>query len=402
MQEKVLSSKKNGMAMMILFILLYAAATALAIIGSIFHCIPMAAVGFIWLSLGWIPFLGLKVLKPQEALVLTLFGNYVGTLKDDGFYWVNPFCTAVNPAAKTKLNQSGDVDGGNAAKSVLTLAAAGTSGSSNSSYVSKKISLKIMTLNNNRQKINDCLGNPVEIGIAVIWRVTDTAKAVFNVDNYKEYLSLQCDSALRNIVRIYPYDVAPNVDTTGDGVADEGSLRGSSEIVAGRIRDEIQQKVAEAGLEIIEARITYLAYAPEIAAVMLQRQQASAIIDARKMIVDGAVGMVEMALERLNENNVVELDEERKAAMVSNLLVVLCGNHDAQPPGQRNRFRSGFLQSFMIRLPPGRRMISAPSTARSSICLLNASGSVKRTGNMFPTLWMSRRNWILSEFSYLS
>ena len=251
------------MAMMILFILLYAAATALAIIGSIFHCIPMAAVGFIWLSLGWIPFLGLKVLKPQEALVLTLFGNYVGTLKDDGFYWVNPFCTAVNPAAKTKLNQSGDVDGGNAAKSVLTLAAAGTSGSSNSSYVSKKISLKIMTLNNNRQKINDCLGNPVEIGIAVIWRVTDTAKAVFNVDNYKEYLSLQCDSALRNIVRIYPYDVAPNVDTTGDGVADEGSLRGSSEIVTGRIRDEIQQKVAEAGLEIIEARITYLAYAPE-------------------------------------------------------------------------------------------------------------------------------------------
>ena len=157
MQEKVLSSKKNGMAMMIRFSFLYEAVTARAIIGSIFHCIPMAAVGFIWLSLGWIPFLGLKVLKPQEALVLTLFGNYVGTLKDDGFYWVNPFCTAVNPAAKTKLNQSGDVDGGNAAKSVLTLAAAGTSGSSNSSYVSKKISLKIMTLNNNRQKINDCL-----------------------------------------------------------------------------------------------------------------------------------------------------------------------------------------------------------------------------------------------------
>ena len=195
----------------------------------------------------------------------------------------------------------------------------------------KKISLKIMTLNNNRQKINDCLGNPVEIGIAVMWKVVDTAKAVFNVDNYKEYLSLQCDSALRNIVRIYPYDIAPGVDTTGDGVADEGSLRGSSEVVAGRIRDEIQQRVNEAGIKIIEARITYLAYAPEIAAVMLQRQQASAIIDARKMIVDGAVGMVEMALERLNENNVVTLDEERKAAMVSNLLVVLCGNHDAQP-----------------------------------------------------------------------
>ena len=330
MKEKVLDNKKNGMSMMLLFILLYCAATAATIISAIYQCIPVMVIGIVWLSLGWIPFCGLRVLKPQEALVLTLFGKYVGTLKNDGFYWVNPFCTAVNPAAKTKLNQSGDVDGGNAAKSVFTLST-GTASSASSTYVSKKISLKIMTLNNNRQKINDCLGNPVEIGIAVMWRVTDTAKAVFNVDNYKEYLSLQCDSALRNIVRIYPYDVAPNIDTTGDGVADEGSLRGSSEIVAGRIRDEIQQKVADAGLEIIEARITYLAYAPEIAAVMLQRQQASAIIDARKMIVDGAVGMVEMALERLNENNVVELDEERKAAMVSNLLVVLCGNHDAQP-----------------------------------------------------------------------
>ncbi|MCF0122992.1 MAG: SPFH domain-containing protein, partial [Ruminiclostridium sp.] len=195
----------------------------------------------------------------------------------------------------------------------------------------KKLSLKIMTLNNSRQKINDCLGNPVEIGIAVTWRVVDTAKAVFDVDNFKEFLSLQCDSALRNIVRIYPYDVAPGVDTTGDGVADEGSLRGSSEVVAVRIRDEIQSKVQEAGLEIIEARITYLAYASEIAAVMLQRQQASAIIDARKMIVEGAVGTVEMALERLAQSSMVELDEERKAAMVSNLLVVLCGSHDAQP-----------------------------------------------------------------------
>ncbi|MBQ5311149.1 MAG: SPFH domain-containing protein, partial [Oscillospiraceae bacterium] len=187
------------------------------------------------------------------------------------------------------------------------------------------------TLNNNKQKINDCLGNPVEIGIAVMWKVTDTAKAVFEVDNYKEYLSLQCDTALRNIVRLYPYDVAENIDTTGDGIADEGSLRGSSEIVAKRIRDEIQERVEIAGIEIIEARITYLAYAPEIAAAMLQRQQASAVVDARKLIVDGAVGMVEMALDQLSEKNVVELDDERKAAMVSNLLVVLCGNHDAQP-----------------------------------------------------------------------
>ena len=271
----------------------------------------------------WFVILGLKVLKPQEALVLTLFGRYKGTLKGEGFYFVNPFCQAVNPAAGTKLSQSGDVS---EEVSVLTLKA-----TNSAQPPSKKMSLKIMTLNNSRQKINDCLGNPIEIGIAVTWRIVDTAKAAFNVDNYKEYLSLQCDAALRNIVRIYPYDVAENVDTTGDGVADEGSLRGSSEVVAKRIREEIQSHVDEAGIEIIESKITYLAYAPEIAAVMLQRQQASAIIDARKMIVDGAVGMVEMALSRLNEGGMVELDEERKAAMVSNLLVVLCGNHDAQP-----------------------------------------------------------------------
>ncbi len=269
---------------------------------------------------------GLKVLKPQEALVLTLFGKYVGTLKEDGFYFVNPFCTSVNPAARTKLNQSGDVN-----DSAALMAIANKTAGNSVEPASNKISLKIMTLNNNKQKINDCLGNPIEIGIAVTWKIVDTAKAVFNVDNYKEFLSLQCDSALRDIVRIYPYDVAPNVDTTGDGISDEGSLRGSSEIVADRIRGEIQKRVEEAGIEIVEARITYLAYAPEIAAVMLQRQQASAIIDARKMIVEGAVGMVEMALERLSDNHTVELDEERKAAMVSNLLVVLCGNRDAQP-----------------------------------------------------------------------
>ena len=259
------------------------------------------------------------MLKPQEAVVLTLFGKYYGTLKGDGFYFVNPFVTAINPAANTRLNQSGDVKAG---------IPAGTAGYE---MPSKKLSMKIMTLNNTRQKINDCLGNPIEIGIAVTWKIVDTAKAVFNVENYKEFLSLQCDAALRNIVRIYPYDVAKNVDTTGDGQADEGSLRGSSEIVADRIKKEIQERVNLAGIEIVESRITYLAYAPEIAAAMLQRQQASAIIDARKMIVDGAVGMVELALERLNENHVVDLDEERKAAMVSNLLVVLCGNHDAQP-----------------------------------------------------------------------
>ena len=337
MEEKILTTKKNGMAVLLLTSLLYLAAVAVCVLSSVSmsnDITPLNITGLvlsiIWLALGWIPFAGLKV-KPQEALVLTLFGKYIGSLKDSGFYFVNPFSIGVNPAAKTKLSQSGDVDNHSKKDTSIASLLGSNSLSLSDESSNKKISLKIMTLNNSRQKINDCLGNPIEIGIAVTWRVVDTAKAVFNVDNYKEYLSLQCDGALRNIVRIYPYDTAPDIDTTGDGKADEGSLRGSSEIVAARIRDEIQKKVADAGLEIIEARITYLAYAPEIAAVMLQRQQASAIIDARKMIVDGAVGMVEMALDQLNEKGVVELDEERKAAMVSNLLVVLCGNHDTQP-----------------------------------------------------------------------
>ncbi len=341
-----MDNKKHGMATLLIVIAVYVIAIIGLIIGSNIAGsydaleemnnpasmatpnpvgVAIIIISMIAMCLSWLPLCGLRILKPQEALVLTLFGKYIGTIKGEGFYAVNPFCSSVNPAARTRLNQSNDVnnDSSEALPSVV--------GKNAFSAESKKISLKIMTLNNNRQKINDCLGNPIEIGIAVMWRVADTAKAVFNVDNYKEYLSLQCDSALRNVVRIYPYDVAPDVDTTGDGIADDGSLRGSSEIVANRIRDEIQSRVDEAGIEVLEARITYLAYAPEIAAVMLQRQQASAVIDARKMIVDGAVGMVEMALDRLKANGVIELDEERKAAMVSNLLVVLCGNQNAQP-----------------------------------------------------------------------
>ena len=312
MTEKILTTKKNGMLMLLSCLAVMILSIVLFVIGiEVSPLIGIPALILLFVSL--IALAGLKILKPQEALVLTLFGNYVGTIKGEGFYWVNPFCSAVNPAARTVLNQSGDVK------------------ASAANETGMKMSLKIMTLSNNKQKINDCLGNPVEIGIAVMWRITDTAKAAFNVDNYKAFLSLQCDSALRNIVRLYPYDTAPGIDTTGDGIADDGSLRGSSEIVANRIKEEIQGRVEEAGLEIVDARITYLAYAPEIAAVMLQRQQASAVVDARKLIVDGAVGMVEMALERLSANGTVELDEERKAAMVSNLLVVLCGNKDAQP-----------------------------------------------------------------------
>ena len=249
MTEKLLTTHKNGMGMLLLTIVLYIVAAALVIFGGIRGGGVVGSVaivlGILWICFGWILFLGLKVLKPQEALVLTLFGKYVGTLKGEGFYYVNPFCSAVNPAARTKLNQSGDVDGGVRKGIVLSTASQGAEASVE--MTSKKISLKIMTLNNSRQKINDCLGNPIEIGIAVMWKVTDTAKAVFNVDNYKEYLSLQCDAALRNIVRLYPYDVAPGVDTTGDGVADEGSLRGSSEVVAQRIRDEIHARVGTRG-----------------------------------------------------------------------------------------------------------------------------------------------------------
>jgi len=264
--------------------------------------------------IGPILYAGLKILKPNEALVLTLFGKYYGTLKGEGFYFVNPFVSAVNPGSKTTSTGTISVETSGHDKNVRDI---------NLHVTSKKISLKAMTLNNDKQKINDALGNPIVIGIVVIWRVVNTAKAVFNVDNYNEFLSIQCDSALRNIVRLYPYD------TFGDD--NEKTLRGSSVEVAGKLQAEIQDKVEAAGLEIMEARITHLSYAPEIAAAMLQRQQASAIIDARQMIVEGAVGMVEMALEKLNQNEIVQLDEERKAAMVSNLLVVLCGNKDAQP-----------------------------------------------------------------------
>jgi len=279
----------------------------LAVIGGLY--------GFV---IGPLLYVGLKILKPNEALVLTLFGRYFGTLKGAGFFWVNPFSTAMNPAAGKLSTTSGSMGVGERPVTEMLKAAK----AENMIRENKRISLKAMTLNNERQKINDQLGNPIVIGIVVIWKVINTAKAVFSVDNFKEFLSIQCDSALRDIVRLYPYD------STDDN---EKSLRGSSQEIAARLKEEIQGKVEVAGLEIVEARITHLSYAQEIAAAMLQRQQASAIVDARQMIVEGAVGMVEMALAKLSQNEIVQLDEERKAAMVSNLLVVLCGNRDAQP-----------------------------------------------------------------------
>lgn len=325
LEEKILNAK-NGMAVLLLNLLLILASVAL-FIGSIviLDSGKNTVLGVILLIIGSlygfiagpIIFAGLKILKPNEALVLTLFGKYYGTIKGEGFFFVNPFSTAINPG--TASTSTGTI--------ALEKLAAANKGTVNAhtatNIINKKISLKVMTLNNDKQKINDQLGNPIIIGIVVIWKVVNTAKAVFNVDNYTEYLSIQCDSALRNIVRLYPYD-ASNENN-------EKSLRGSSQEVVEMLKAEIQSKVEVAGLEIIEARITHLSYAPEIAAAMLQRQQASAIIDARQMIVEGAVGMVEMALQKLNENDIVKLDEERKAQMVSNLLVVLCGNKDAQP-----------------------------------------------------------------------
>ena len=257
-------------------------------------------------------FCGLKILNHNESVLFVLFGKYYGTLKKPGFFFVNPFVSAINPTYESqvaKLSKTGEKDSDDESKTSNT----------------KKVSLKAMTLNNQKQKVNDELGNPIIIGTIVIWKVVNPTKAVFNVENYKTFLSIQCDSTIRNVARLYPYDSEDTEDHR------EKSLRGSSQEIADRLKEELQKRVEIAGIEVEEVRITHLSYAPEIAAAMLQRQQAEAIIAARKKIVEGAVGMVEMALNSLSEKEVVELDDERKAAMVSNLLVVLCGNKDAQP-----------------------------------------------------------------------
>jgi regulator of protease activity HflC (stomatin/prohibitin superfamily) len=224
--------------------------------------------------------LGLFVVNPNEAKVLQLFGRYVGTAKDAGFQWANPL------------------------------------------FTKRRVSLRVRNFESGHLKVNDLDGNPIEIAAVVVWRVVDTAEAVFEVDDYENYVHVQSEAALRNMATSYQYDAHD------DAVL---SLRGHTSAIADHLRKEIQDRLAKAGVDVVEARISHLAYAPEIAAAMLQRQQAGAIIAARQRIVDGAVGMVEMALDRLARNNVVELDEERKAAMVSNLLVVLCSERSTQP-----------------------------------------------------------------------
>lgn len=254
-------------------------------------------------------FMGLHIIHPNEALVMTCFGKYYGTIKKAGFFFVNPFAVGYNPSCSEKADMLEDIPQQSGTKP------------------KKKISMKTLTLKNEKQKVNDVLGNPIIIGSVVIWRVVEPTKAVMNVENYHEFLSIQCDAVIRNIARMYPYDDMGEQEEH----TNEKTLRGSSQEIADTMKKELQERVAEAGLEIKEVKITNIAYSDEIAAAMLQRQQATAVIAARQKIVEGAVSMVKMAIDQLGEEEIVILDEERKAAMVSNLLVVLCGNKDAQP-----------------------------------------------------------------------
>ena len=312
-EQKELRPMAGGIGLLGELVLL--ALSVLAFVGASvnYEKIPSAVFGFLIAAgiVGCIAFCillgGFRIVNPKEALVLTLFGKYHGTVLKEGFYFVNPFCSGVNPTTRPTVS----VSTGNVSFS--------------SNTTRKTVSLKTMTLDNEKQKVNDELGNPIIIGAVVIWKVVNPTKAVFQVENYKSYLSIQCDSIIRNVARTYPYD-----DVDEDSIG-EKSLRGSSQEVAERMKEELQERVEIAGIEVMEVKITHLSYAPEIAAAMLQRQQAAAIIAARQKIVEGAVSMVEMAIKKLNENDVVDLDEERKAAMVSNLMVVLCGNKDAQP-----------------------------------------------------------------------
>jgi regulator of protease activity HflC (stomatin/prohibitin superfamily) len=233
------------------------------------------------LGLGMLP--GLYMLQPNEGTVLTLFGKYQGTDRTEGLRWTNPFLSG------------------------------------------RKISLRARNLNTNPLKVNDKRGNPVEIGAAVVWRVNDTAQAVFEIDDYVRYVSVQAEAAIRHLATLYAYDSGEDLE------ADETTLRAGLDAVASALKSELNLRFASAGVEVLDAKLTHLAYAPEIAQVMLRRQQATAIVSARHQIVAGAVGMVEAALNGLSERNLVVLDDERKAAMVSNLLVVLCSDHDAQP-----------------------------------------------------------------------
>lgn len=318
MQEKLVKPMSGGV-MLLVCILGWAVSIACLVWGCcIMETQTVAGIVLICLFLALLLLFcilagGLKIIHPNEARVFTLFGKYYGTIKEAGWYYVHPFAASFAPGRVTTV-QTG---------------ANGSTTGKTTTVTSPAISLKQQTLDNKKQKVNDVDGNPIIIGAVVIWRVVDPTQAVFSVENYREFLNIQTDSTIRNVARLYPYDSLEE-DVDGDGVK-EKTLRGSSQEIAQVMQQQLQSRVEKAGLEIEEVRITHLAYAEEIAAAMLQRQQAAAIVAARQKIVDGAVGMVKMALDKLGEEEIVVLDEERKAAMVSNLLVVLCGNKDAQP-----------------------------------------------------------------------
>ncbi len=314
----------NGIAALILIILLLIASIMMFIFGAVRIALESFSLGIILMISGIllmtassISFAGLRIVKPNEALVLSLFGKYHGTIYDAGFFFVNPFSTAIYPHSRNEEAKPASIETikGNVQVSLPK--------------ISKKVSTKLTTLANGAQKVNDKLGNPVEVSAIVVWKVVNATKAVINVDNYTEFISNQTDSTIRNVARLYPYDLMSDDDPNDE--ADETTLRGSAIKVAQQMKEELATRVEDAGIEIVEVRLNQIAYATEIAAAMLQKQQAVAIIAARKKIVEGAVSMVEMALDKLKEDGVVDLDEERKAQMVSNLLVVLCGNKEANP-----------------------------------------------------------------------
>jgi regulator of protease activity HflC (stomatin/prohibitin superfamily) len=303
----------SGWPFLILNLMLLPVAVAMFLSGAGSHDGWLLLVAVFMALFTFIMLWGYFTLQPNEARVLILFGDYKGTVRSSGFYWANPFYSRSRGSSGQKRaadGRSGHVTPGAAIAAQLA------------SQLSTKISLRAHNFNSETLKVNDKRGNPVEIAAVVVWRVKNTAQAVFDVDDYKSYVQVQSESAIRSIASRYAYD---------HGDVAEPTLRGGADEVASALCDELQVRLVKAGVVVEEARLTHLAYAPEIAPVMLRRQQAEAIVSARQLIVQGAVGMVHMALKELDQQNVVQLDDERKAAMVSNLLVVLCGNSDASP-----------------------------------------------------------------------
>ena len=331
-EEKILKPIKGFVALFLIIVFILASIGLMILGGILIDEYDSYVLGGVSLGLGIllciassISFAGLKVINPNEAIVLSLFGKYIGTIYENGFWYVNPFASAIYPQAKIAEAKNARLQAYAGKKSQAEVSASEAAIAS-----AKKVSTKVCTFVNGNQKVNDKLGNPVEVSAIVIWKVVNATKAVLNVDYYKEYLSNQTDSTIRNVARLYPYDIIDDEDDEKDEI-NEKTLRGSATIIAEEMKKELASKVEDAGIEIVEVRLNQIAYAPEIAAAMLQRQQAIAVIAARKKIVEGAVTMVEMALDKLKEDDVVDLDEERKAQMVSNLLVVLCSSKEANP-----------------------------------------------------------------------